>query len=144
MEQVWKGFLVKPPASECETLPSPGELQRKILIKVKYVAPEKVEAAAAKTAKPSMRRKKSPQSSPSSSDSEDQESVDSKKKKSSIIESLSALGVYTRSYHYKDLSAPEATIPCHIFSLSEKKLMDVHESHGPTLFSHNRNYLMRA
>ena len=35
-------------------------------------------------------------------------------------------------------------MPVHVFSLSEKTLMEVHESHGPTLFSHNRNYLMRA
>lgn len=35
-------------------------------------------------------------------------------------------------------------MPTHVFSLSEKTLMEVHQSHGPTLFSHNRNYLMRA
>lgn len=144
IEQTWRGMLVKPPASECEQLPSPGELRNKILIKVKYVAPERVNTkAAVKAATPSMRRKKS--SSSSSSDSDNQGSVDAKKgKKSSIIESLSALGVYTRSYHFKDLSSPESTVPCHVFSLSEKKFMDIHESHGPTLFSHNRNYLMRA
>ncbi|KAL8696730.1 MAG: hypothetical protein Q9224_002648 [Gallowayella concinna] len=144
IEQTWKGMLVGPPADECEQLPSPGELRRKILIKVKYVAPEKVnKKAAMKAARPSMGRRKSSLSS--SSDSDNQGSVDAKKtKKSSIIESLSALGVYTRSYHFKDLSAPESTVPCHVFSLSEKKFMDVHESHGPTLFSHNRNYLMRA
>lgn len=142
MEQVWNGLLVKPSASECEQLPSPGELRRKILIKVKYVAPEKVADSAAKSATPSIRRKKS---SPLSSDSDNHGSEDAKKKKkSSIIEPLSALGVYTRSYHFKDLSSPEATAPYHVFSLSEKKLMEVHESHGPTLFSHNRNYLMRA
>ncbi|KAL8805869.1 MAG: hypothetical protein Q9200_005249 [Gallowayella weberi] len=142
IEQTWRGMLVEPPANECEQLPSPGELRRKILIKVKYVAPEKVNTKAAmKAARPSIGRRKS---SSSSSDSDNQGSVDAKKTKSSIIESLSALGVYTRSYHFKGLSAPESTVPCHVFSLSEKKFMDVHESHGPTLFSHNRNYLMRA
>lgn len=35
-------------------------------------------------------------------------------------------------------------MPAHVFSLSEKTLMEVHQSYGPTLFSHNRNYLMRA
>ncbi|KAL8916827.1 MAG: hypothetical protein Q9208_008314 [Pyrenodesmia sp. 3 TL-2023] len=146
IEQVWRGLLVKPPSGYFEQLPNPGELRKKILIKVKYVAPEKVSAPAMaeKAAKPSMRRKKSAESS-SSSDSEDQGSEDAKKKKqSAIIEPLSALGVYTRSYHFKDLSSPEANVPCHVFSLSEKKFMDVHGSHGPTLFSHNRNYLMRA
>ncbi|KAL8733993.1 MAG: hypothetical protein Q9166_001754 [cf. Caloplaca sp. 2 TL-2023] len=144
IEQIWRGMLVKPPTGECEQLPSPGELRRKVLVKVKYVAPEKVtNKAAAKAATPSMRRKKS--SSSSSSDSDNQGSVDAqKKKKSAIIEPLSSLGVYTRSYHFKDLSSPESAVPCHVFSLSEKKFMEVHESHGPTLFSHNRNYLMRA
>ncbi|KAL8842742.1 MAG: hypothetical protein Q9170_000398 [Blastenia crenularia] len=142
IEQVWKGHLVKPPPSECQQLPSPAELRRRILIKVKYVAPEKVTAQVAKVATPSMRRKKSASSS-SDSDSQGPED-DQKKKRSSIIESLSALGVYTRSYHFKNLSSPEASAPCHVFSLSENKFNDVHESHGPTLFSHNRNYLMRA
>ncbi|KAL9008472.1 MAG: hypothetical protein Q9173_006405 [Seirophora scorigena] len=142
MKQIWKGFLVKPASGECETLPSPGELRKKILIKVKYAAPEKVTSRAT-TTKGRMQRKKS--ASSSSSDSDNQRSEDVKKnKKSSIIEPLSALGVYTRSYHFKDLSSPEASVPCHVFSLSEKKFQAVHESHGPTLFSHNRNYLMRA
>ncbi|KAI4101529.1 MAG: hypothetical protein LQ339_005026 [Xanthoria mediterranea] len=143
IEQTWKGLLVKPTSSECQRLPSPGELRGKILIKVKYVAPERVTTkAAVKAATPSMRRK---HSSSSSSDSDNQGSVEAKeKKKSSIIETLSALGVYTRSYHFKGLASSEASVPCHVFSLSEKKFMATHESHGPTLFSHNRNYLMRA
>ncbi|KAL8693204.1 MAG: hypothetical protein Q9218_001916 [Villophora microphyllina] len=142
MEQVWRSLLIKPSVGESEQLPSPGELRRKILIKVKYVSPDKMTAQTAKAAKPSMQRKKS---ASSSSDSENQGPEGSKKmKKSSIIEPLSAMGVYTRSYHFRNLSSPEATAPCHVFSLSEKKLMDVHESQGPTLFSHNRNYLMRA
>ncbi|KAL8653279.1 MAG: hypothetical protein Q9226_003915 [Calogaya cf. arnoldii] len=142
IEQTWRNMLVKPPADECPQLPSPGELRGKILTKVKFVAPERAtKKAAGKTGTPAMRR----EDSSSSSDSDNQGSVDAKqKKKSSIIEPLSALGVYTRSYHFKDLSSSEASVPCHVFSLSEKKFMDVHESHGPTLFSHNRNYLMRA
>lgn len=147
IEQVWRGLLVKPPSGHPKQLPSPGELREKILIKVKYVAPEKVSvpATAQKAAKKTpMWRKKSAESS-SSSDSDNQGSEDAKKKEqSSIIEPLSALGVYTRSYHFKDLSSPEANVACHVFSLSEKKFMAVHGSHGPTLFSHNRNYLMRA
>ncbi|KAL8939063.1 MAG: hypothetical protein Q9216_003570 [Gyalolechia sp. 2 TL-2023] len=142
IEEVWNGLLVNPLSGPCDQLPSPGDLRRKILIKVKYVAPEKVTA---QVSRPSLRRKKSASSSSSSSDTEDEGSQDVKKtKKSSIIEPLSALGVYTRSYHFKDLSSPEASAPCHVFSLSEKKFIDVHETVGPTLFSHNRNYLMRA
>lgn len=132
-------MLVTMSTASCETLPSPSELRRKILVKVKYVAPKAV-----KDSVPSLQGVRSP---PLSSDSENQDTSGregKEKKKSSIIESLSALGVYTRSYHFKNLSAPEATVPTHCFSLSEKKLMEVHESHGPTLFSHNRNFMMRA
>ncbi|KAL8760529.1 MAG: hypothetical protein Q9184_003293 [Pyrenodesmia sp. 2 TL-2023] len=146
IEQVWRGMLVKPPSGHPEQFPSPGELRKKILIKVKYVAPEKVSAPATakNAAKPSMRRKKSAESS-STSDSDNQDAEDGKKnRKGATIEPLSALGVYTRSYHFKGLSSPEANVPCHIFSLSEKKFMEVHGSHGPTLFSHNRLHLMRA
>ena len=139
IKQAWKGMLVTTSPESCKKLPSPGELRRKILVKVKYVAPKAV-----KDPVPSLRTVRSHSLS---SDSENQGTSGGEgkeKKKSSIIEALSALGVYTRSYHFKNLSAPEATVPTHVFSLSEKKLMEVHESHGPTLFSHNRNFMMRA
>lgn len=150
MKSVWKGVLVQLPVPECTALPSPDSLRRKILVKVKYTDPKK---AAAKlqpgkhAVSPDLRSKSRGESSPSASDNEDFHAADSpkkKKKKSSIVPSLSALGIYTRAYHFKSLAAPEATLPTHVFSLSEKKLMEVHASSGPTLFSHNRNYLMRA
>lgn len=144
IRQTWKGMLITVPSEDCMSLPSPGELRRKILVKVKYAAP-KVTKTPETILRPVGQRHRS---FSSSSASEDQatlrENGKEKKKKSSIIESLSALGVYTRSYHFKNLSAPEALIPTHIFSLSEKKLMEVHEGHGPSLFSHNRNFMMRA
>ncbi len=142
MEELWKDMLVDFPIDESEKLPSPRELWRKILVKVKYVAPEvgKAEAVKAKTPAPVARSRSS-----SSSGSESLTDAQGKKvKKSAIISALGALGVYTRSYHFKNLAQPEATEPTHVFSLSEKKLMEVHQSHGPTLFSHNRNFLMRA
>ncbi|KAL9046943.1 MAG: hypothetical protein Q9214_000359 [Letrouitia sp. 1 TL-2023] len=141
IEESWKGFLVEHPDSEVKRLPSPGELRCKILIKVKYVAPEKTAVEASGVAKPTPNRNIS---FSSSSDSDNKEDEAMKKKKRSITESLSSLGIYTRSYHFKNLNTSEAAHPCHIFSLSEKKLMEMHESHGPSLFSHNRNYLMRA
>ena len=143
IHETWAGMLVTLGREGCQKLPSPEELRRKILVKVKYVAP-KVEDDAAKALELS---NPPTRSSSSSSGVVDQgvPKVDSEgKQKRSIIQSLSALGVFLRSYHFKDLSAPEAVVPTHIFSLSEKKLMEVHESHGPTLFSHNRNFMMRA
>ena len=146
IRQSWKGLLVQMPTESCEKLPSPGELRGKILVKVKYIKPEaaKKHAANESMRKPKLSRARSASSSSSSENQDAVEGEEQKRKKSSIIEALSSLGVYTRSYHFKNLTSPEAVLPTHVFSLSEKKLMEVHESNGPTLFSHNRNFLMRA
>lgn len=150
MKSVWRGFLIPLPIPDCTALPSPDSLRRKILVKVKYTDPKKAAAKlqpgkdAVSSDLPSKSRGGS---SSSASEREELHAADNprkKKKKSSIVPSLSALGIYTRAYHFKSLTAPEATLPTHVFSLSEKKLMEVHASSGPTLFSHNRNYLMRA
>lgn len=141
MEETWKGMLRAPQNEECLELPCPADLMGQILVKVKHVASD-IATSTSHSTTPRIR------SNLSSSSSEDHSLGNvpkaKKKKKSKVIEALSELGVYTRSYHFQSLSAPEATIPTHVFALSEKKLMEVHRSHGPTLFSHNRNFLMRA
>ena len=140
MKSVWKGLLVPIPNPECTTLPSPSSLRHKFLVKVKHVDPKK--AAAKAKAKD---KDKSPRpSSSSASEDEATPEIKKKKKKSTIIPALSDLGIYTQAFHFSSLSSPDAELPTHVFSLSEKKLMEVHSSSGPTLFSHNRNYLMRA
>ena len=149
MKSVWSGFLIPPPVPDCAALPSPDSLRRKILVKVKYSNPKKAAAnlRVGKHAVASDHRSQSRGgSSSSASENEELEAAHSPKKIkiSSVVPSLSALGIYTQAYHFKSLTAPEATVPTHVFSLSEKKLMEVHASSGPTLFSHNRNYLMRA
>ena len=170
IKSAFAGHLLPPPQEGDLSLPSPDTLRNKICIKVKYVDPEKaaekekateissslnVPSLAKKlsstsirsnSSRKSSRRRKSTASldSSTSSDNNDTANPEKPKKKSSIIPELSALGVYTRSYHFSDLAHPDALVPTHIFSLSEKKLMEVHESHGPTLFSHNRDFLMRA
>ena len=142
MEESWKDMLVRFPTKEFDYLPSPGELRRKFLVKVKYVAPDVAKAEAVKESAPArVGRTRSASSSGSESLTDAQ---GQKVKKSAIIGALGALGVYTRSYHFKHLTQPEAMIPTHVFSLSEKKLMEVHQNQGPTLFSHNRKFLMRA
>ena len=150
MKSVWRGFLITLPVPDCTTLPNPASLRHKILVKVKYSSPKKAamsRRAGKDEAAPELRPVSSGGSSSSASENEALQAADSpkkKKKKSSIVPSLSALGIYTQAYHFKSLIAPEATLPTHVFSLSEKKLMEVHASSGSTLFSHNRNYLMRA
>ena len=144
INETWKGMLVDVPSGNCKVLPSPAVLRRKILVKVKYVA-----SKARKDSASALRRERSASSSESGDQGRPEPDVKKGKKgkkgkKVKIIDALSSLGIYTRSYHFKSLTEPEATIPTHVFSLSEKQLMEVHQSEGPTLFSHNRDFMMRA
>lgn len=138
MREEWGILLVEAPSEECTVLPSPAALRGKVLVKVKGAVGGKPKENPAETV--------AKVRTESLSDSEDQNDVKAEKtkKKKDIIQALSALGMYTQSYHFKNLSAPEARIPNHVFSLSEKKLIEIHQNQGPTLFSHNRNFLMRA
>ena len=153
IQSIFKDNLVIIPTNTPTALPSPDTLRNKILIKVKYVDPKKAASRAAQPtpSKPSLHHTPSATSSHSSVSSiADEDSAPDardkkdKKKKSSVIPSLSGLGIYTRSYHFSSLTSPDAHIPVHVFSLSEKKLMEVHQSNAPTLFSHNRYFLMRV
>lgn len=122
MEHAWKGMLVPPPESPATSLPSPASLRNKILVKVKYAPPG------------------------ASADQEDErpQGQDPAAKPSKISQALSNLGIYTRGVSFKSLSQPEATMPTHIFSLSEKKVEEVHENQAGELFAHNLRYLMRT
>ncbi|MCJ1390545.1 hypothetical protein MMC18_003405 [Xylographa bjoerkii] len=142
MRNFWRGLLVEEASQDCTVLPSPAELRGKILVKVKGRSSNAIKG----TGSPSLKQTRS--ASPVSGSEDEETSTAStakpKAKKKSIIQALCALGVYTHSYHFSSLSGPEARIPSHVFSLSERRLIEVHESQGPTLFSHNRNFLMRA
>ena len=143
MKETWKEMLVEPLEAECKVLPSPRALRGKILVKVKGAAA----SVAAKVASLPTMQKVQSVSSPSESEDEISSSTSkeqTKSKKKTIIQALSNLGIYTHSYHFKTLSAPEAEVPTHVFSLSERKLADVHKSQASRLFSHNREFLMRV
>ena len=143
INEMWAQYLVRPSAEECKRLPSPIDLKRKILVKVKYVPPEAVIKKATKSTAP-VQLKRSKSSSSSLSENQDITVGEEKKKGSAIIAALSALGVYTRSYHFKSLDTPESSVPTHIFSLSESKFAEVHGKEPDSLLDHNRNFLMRA
>ena len=138
MKDSWKDMLV---LTGREELPCPGDLLDKILVKVKHSASQK-EGSLPSSASSRFR------SGSSVSESDDQSSSEKKdtrkRKNNAVIDTLSALGVFMRGYHFKSLGAPEALIPTHVFSLSEKKLLEVHQNDGPRLFSHNRNFMMRV
>jgi hypothetical protein len=135
MEECWAGHLIQIPTDDCKVLPSPDSLRRKILVKVK---------GAPINSHPTVEVQKAKSDNSSSSEDEKGSPSRKKKKKRSIIENLSKMGKYTQSFHFNSLTSPEALIPTHVFSLSEKKLMGVHVADGPTIFSHNKNFLMRA
>ncbi|KAF4496052.1 phospholipase C [Fusarium agapanthi] len=119
MEEVWADYLLPAPEFESDCLPSPHELRNKILIKVKYV-PEDGKG----------KRKDTP---------------DSKKvKPPKIIPRLSRLGLHTRGIRFKSLEEPEASMPNHIFSLSENAAFAIQRRMPKALFSHNRQFLMRT
>ncbi|KAL2212049.1 1-phosphatidylinositol-4,5-bisphosphate phosphodiesterase delta-1 [Sarocladium strictum] len=135
MEEAWGEYLLEQPENEPVSLPSPQELRKKILIKVKYV-PEDGEG------------KEKPVAEDESVLEVEVQEVGTKKAKSvkasKITPRLSRMGVYTRGVSFKSLTQPEAAIPTHIFSLSEKAVLEAQRNDPKALFSHNRDYLMRT
>jgi phosphatidylinositol phospholipase C, delta len=140
MKEAWQGMLLdisKASEEELEHLPSPDQLRNKILIKVKWAPPAAGQEANNPTDQP-------PPPTALSGDDETGADGEKKKKGSKILQELSQLGIYTRAYTFKHFKQPEASIPSHVFSLSEAKVVDMHESDAHGLFAHNRDYLMRA
>ncbi|OAP63836.1 hypothetical protein AYL99_03063 [Fonsecaea erecta] len=141
MRDVWAEFLVcLPKGTDVSALPSPASLRRKILIKVKWVPDSQTGES----------NDPIEHVSSNSTDGAGSDAIptspEKRKKASKVLAALSELGIYTRAYTFKHFSQPEATIPTHVFSLSEKKVHSMHDdpSHGPALFKHNRNFLMRV
>ena len=136
MEETFDGLLVDADAADDSKLPTPAELRGKVLIKVKYSPP----------AAPSTEDDGGIEKMPSGSTvrSDDDDSGTQAQKPSKIIAALSKLGVYTRSYSFKSFNQPEASMPTHIFSLSEGALSEAHKTDPQALFDHNKKYFMRA
>ncbi|KAK2728800.1 phospholipase c [Colletotrichum kahawae] len=132
MQDCWADMLIPTPDVDAAELPRPADLKGKILVKVKYAPPtgDAVESDENDDA--------------AAGEATHQKAAAANKKKSKIIQALSKLGIYTRGVSFKSLTQPEASMPTHIFSLSEKGVMEVHEKQPEILFHHNRHYLMRA
>jgi phosphatidylinositol phospholipase C delta len=135
MNKAWGEFLLPTPDLEPTYLPAPAELKRKILIKVKYAPPEQ-------------------DLGPSTPDTDstyspELQTVDkgkplNKTKPVKITERLSRLGIYTRGVSFKSITQPEASMPNHIFSLSEPAAIKVHNEQPLQMFEHNKSFLMRT
>ncbi|KAF5268649.1 hypothetical protein FOXYS1_446 [Fusarium oxysporum] len=132
MKEVWGDLLVPEPENEPDALPSPDELRRKLIVKVKYVPP-----GADATQEESEEEDRAPAPGAQAGDAPP-------KKPAKIIQELSRMGFHARGVSFKSLTQPEAGMPTHIFSLSEKKVIDVHEKQASDLFNHNRHFLMRT
>jgi phosphatidylinositol phospholipase C delta len=134
MKKAWGDFLLPEPKVEPQFLPAPADLKKKILVKVKYNSPE---------------RNCSPLSPDAASansfnlQATDQAKPATKAKPVKITESLSRLGIYTRGVSFKSLTQQEASMPNHIFSLSEPAVIELHNKSPLGLFNHNRDFLMR-
>jgi hypothetical protein len=135
----WKPYLVPRPDNFDEATPLPplSSLKNRILIKVKFTPPEKAK-------KSKMDTTLSKTNSRDDTESSEDDLATEPAKQGKILESLGKLGVYTRSCHFDSFEQPEAKIPTHIFALSEKKLLDLHESAPDAVFGHNLDFLMRA
>ncbi|KAJ5288582.1 hypothetical protein N7478_001612 [Penicillium angulare] len=137
INEAWKGLLVEVPSDiDADKLPTLGELKRKILIKTKSTPLPKVEQ---------LLGGKTEESTESVDDSGDETADPQQKpaKPSKVLEALAKLAIYTRAYHFSHFDQPEAKVPVHVFSLSEKAARDAHENYRDELFAHNRRSLMR-
>ncbi|OLN86524.1 1-phosphatidylinositol 4,5-bisphosphate phosphodiesterase 4 [Colletotrichum chlorophyti] len=138
MQDSWGSLLIPTPDVDAAELPCPADLKGKILVKVKYAPPtgsttDTLEESEEDDRPPAEGAQNNTAAAPAAN-----------KKPSKIIQALSRLGIYTRGVSFKSLTQPEASMPTHIFSLSEKSVMEVHEKQGDALFQHNRHFMMRA
>ncbi|KAJ5555293.1 hypothetical protein N7535_007732 [Penicillium sp. DV-2018c] len=131
MQDVWKGLLVEPPSDDVK-LPPLLDLKRKILIKSKCVPlggqNQDLEDEPL-----------TPQNTLETPSSQQQQPP----KPSKILDALANMAVYTRGYHFSHFDQPEAKVPAHVFSLSEKAAREAHINNPDALFQHNRTSLMR-
>ncbi|KAF2965486.1 hypothetical protein GQX73_g8098 [Xylaria multiplex] len=132
MNEIWDGYLIQKPSGDGQHLPAPGDLRRKILVKVKYAPPG------------TSSQPVDEEDLPPEAQADPKAKAATAKKASKIIQALSALGVYTRGVSFKSLTQPEASMPTHIFSLSEGGVEEVHDKNAHLLFEHNKRYLMRT
>ncbi|KAM0356114.1 hypothetical protein ACHAPU_000508 [Fusarium lateritium] len=159
MKEEWGEMLVDKPFDDTGPrlqLPKLGELRKRILVKVKkapakiVVPPSTMDLPAVyandEDASGSEDERPSQCTVPSLSGTNSTFSSQAKASNSkvNICENLGKLAVYTRSQHYKGLATKEAKIPAHIFSISENRILELHQKQHREMFTHNKGFFMRA
>ncbi|KAK1727035.1 PLC-like phosphodiesterase [Colletotrichum acutatum] len=139
MEETWGEFLLPEPELEPASLASPEQLRRKILVKVKYVPKDEDGAESVNAA---LDDDSSSILDVTTTEGGEKKAV--KVKPPKVISRLSRLGIFTRGITFKSLEQAEASMPNHIFSLSEKTAFAIQRRMPKALFSHNRDFLMRT
>ncbi|KAJ6157371.1 hypothetical protein N7470_004963 [Penicillium chermesinum] len=145
IHEAWKGHLVEvPEGTDPDAQPKLSELKRKILIKTKSTAVKKDTPESSPPANKGKEVLDTPDAAGPETDAEaDPEDAAHKAKPKKVLEALAKMAVYTRAYHFSHFDQPEAKVPNHVFSLSEKAAREAHVTHRDTLFEHNRSALMR-
>ncbi|KAL7898395.1 putative phospholipase C [Trichoderma sp. TUCIM 5745] len=156
MKEVWGDMLVQQPFEGCDPkfrVPTLDDLRCKILVKVKRAAakmpkPEDLTASMPILAKEDdgsisdnerhLPRLKTTASSPAEIPQQDAHG------KMTICKPLGDLAIYTRSERFTSLSTPQAKQPTHIYSISEDRIIELHKEFPREVFTHNKNFFMRA
>ncbi|EFR02177.1 1-phosphatidylinositol-4,5-bisphosphate phosphodiesterase 1 [Nannizzia gypsea CBS 118893] len=152
MTEAWKGLLVEftpemdalLAKGDLNHLSNPGSLKNKILIKVKWVSPDKENTPPAEGSIEIVDLRTVGGASDGAQNKVVAGSTSTKTKPQKIIQSLSRLGIFTRGYTFNNFAQPEAKIPHHIFSLSEAAVKSAHEKERQALFEHNKDFMMRT
>ncbi|EGE01013.1 phosphoinositide-specific phospholipase C [Trichophyton equinum CBS 127.97] len=152
MTKAWEGLLVElTPEMDAQIangdlshLSNPGSLRNKILIKVKWVSPDKDDTPPAEGSIEVIDLQAVGGDGDGAQNKVVAGSTSTKTKPQKIIQSLSRLGIFTRGYTFHNFAQPEAKIPHHIFSLSEAAVKAAHEKERQALFDHNKEFMMRT
>ncbi|KAJ8133496.1 hypothetical protein O1611_g126 [Lasiodiplodia mahajangana] len=142
MKEEWAGLLVEEPHEACPNgrMPRLEELLDKILVKVKKTS---MRAESSNTMS-TLAAKSTAATDDAASGSDDDPPIKRPRPKVPICENLSSLAVYTHSEHFINWESFTLKTPSHIFSINEKKILDLWETKRDELFAHNRNFFMRA
>ncbi|KAL2854884.1 PLC-like phosphodiesterase [Aspergillus pseudoustus] len=136
MEDAFKGLLIEvTPEMEAHSTPPPlSDLKRRILVKVKWIP-----AAAQGEEDVDDRTDDLEQLAQTPS----AQSASVPQKPAKILHALSRHAIFTKGFSFKQFAQPEAKVPGHVFSLSERAARQADEKYGKALFEHNRKYFMR-